>query len=333
MGLLRRQRMVFQIVILLLGGVSCHAQFATNQSPAYSVANRVQIEDDVNKFFSVVSLDWSPDDERIAIGGHTATYIYAVDTQQIRLLRNEPGTSNKLAWDMESTRLAGSARHLWVWDVKADSILISPNDPGRYNYFDMVIWGLDEDVIASTYTDGFSKSTIQFWDISTGTLSDFSLDAMNNPLVLDWSPDKDLLAITSTNRSVVAIVKYENGEIVHILSNDLNGTPPVAWSSDGKMLASGSTDRRLIIWDTVTWEPLTVLDGHEASLRSLRWNPSNTHIASAAEDGIRIWNVNTGNFAIVQNAYGISVDWNSKGKQLVTAIDNELYIWNINSLP
>ncbi len=333
MGLLSKQRTIFQILIVLVGGVSCLALSAPNQGPAYSVADRIQIDDNVSEFFSVVSLDWSPDDKRIAIGGHVATYIYTVDTRQIQLLRDEPGTSNRVAWDAEGTRLAGSARHLWVWDVETDGMLTSSNNPGRYNYFDSVIWGPDENVIASTYTDGFSKATIQFWDISTNTLSDFSVDVMNNPLIVGWSPDKSLLAITPADRSMITIVKYENGEIVQILSDDLTGTPPVAWSSDGSLLASGSTDGHLIIWDTTTWETLTVLPGHEARLRALRWNPSNTHIASAAEDGIRIWNVNTGSFSIVQNVYGGSVDWNSNGKQLVTAIDNELYIWDINSLP
>ena len=52
----------------------------------------------------------------------------------------------------------------------------------------------------------------------------------------------------------------------------------VAWSPDGKYLASGSTDRTVRLWDVASGGLTRTLEGHSASVLSVSWSPDGRSI-------------------------------------------------------
>ena len=69
----------------------------------------------------------------------------------------------------------------------------------------------------------------------------------------------------------------------------------VAYSRDGKILASGSEDKTVKVWAVETGQNLATLQGHGESINSVAISPDGTKLASGSDDRtIRLWELPTG---------------------------------------
>ena len=74
----------------------------------------------------------------------------------------------------------------------------------------------------------------------------------------------------------------------------------VAFSPDGKQLASCSSDETVILWDPATGEKLHTLSGHTDRVFKVAYRPDGKHLATASADGtLRIRESATGQEVLV----------------------------------
>jgi WD40 repeat protein len=79
-------------------------------------------------------------------------------------------------------------------------------------------------------------------------------------------------------------VKETWGAQIQILEDHSDSVRSVAFSPNGQLLASGSSDKTVKLWDPITGELQQTLEGHSSSVIAVALSPDGKLVASGSND-------------------------------------------------
>lgn len=110
----------------------------------------------------------------------------------------------------------------------------------------------------------------------------------------------------------------------------------VAFSADGKRLASASYDRTVKVWDATSGRELLTLKGHTDRVWSVAFSPDGKRLVSASRDQtVKVWDATNGQETLTLKGHTdevTSVAFSPDGKRVASAsVDRTVKVWDATS--
>lgn len=248
---------------------------------------------------AVFALAYSPNGKLIASGSNdTDVRLWnAQSGQAIKTLEGHTESVKTIAFSPDGKIIASGSNDstIRLWGVQADiATKILEDHTGSVNAITYSPYGK---VIAS----GSNDNSIRLWDVQSGKTIKI-LKGHTSPVnTVAYSPDGKFIASGSgemrtfgekpvPSDNTIRLWDAQTGKLLNTLKGHSDLINAVAFSPDGKVIASGSGERlgsgdnTIRLWDVQSGEAINTIKGHSGSFNTIAYSPDGKVIASGSND-------------------------------------------------
>jgi WD40 repeat protein/transcriptional regulator with XRE-family HTH domain len=280
---------------------------------------------------------FSPDGKHVATASYdrTANVWDSSTGEELLTLSGHTDAIHHIAFSPDGTRLAttsndGTAK---VWDLATGEERVTFTGHEE-TVFD-IAWSPAGDRIV---TSGLDRN-VRIWDANSG----------NEQLVLPFEEGDQLRGLAFSpdgKRVIVTNTGMPRGKVWNALTGEvlLNNFPDhrdalldIAFSANGELIATGSSDAQAKIWDAITGEVLYTLSGHTLPVTAVAFHPASTRLVTASWDGtVRVWKITPASEALfipIDSSWSLRPSYSPDGTELLADIPTEAAanVWDTTS--
>ncbi len=141
------------------------------------------------------------------------------------------------------------------------------------------------------------------------------------------------VAVTGLGNDVGFVAHFVSDPVHFTYSGHSNYVSAVAWSPNGKRIASASGDGTVQVWNAGNGGNVLTYRGHSSDVLAVAWSPDGREIASGSLDAtVQVWNASTGATILTYRGHSdavFSVAWSPDGREIASVgNDGTAQVWN-----